>query len=117
MKKKIFNKKINKKNNLNANKNKNNKEVEIDEIDIDNSPYTQALRLNKRNIFIMFFNIFKMKIEIIALSIYSLDFLFSYFMNALLYSDDVVSQKYHNNGSLDLITSLSLSIISNIVSY
>ena len=37
-------------------------------------------------------------------------------MNALLYSDDVVSQKYHNNGSLDLITSLSLSLISNIVS-
>ena len=36
-------------------------------------------------------------------------------MNALLYSDDVVSQKYHNNGSLDFITSLSLSLISNIV--
>ena len=52
----------------------------------------------------------------LTLSIYTLDFLFSYFMNALLYSDDVVSQKYHNNGSLDLITSLSLSIISNIVS-
>ena len=99
-------------------------------MDLNNAPYTKALRLDKINIFSMFINIFKMKIEIISiflypeefthlsltLSIYSLDFLFSYFMNALLYSDDVVSQKYHNNGSLDLITSLSLSIISNIVS-
>ena len=37
-------------------------------------------------------------------------------MNALLYSDDVVSQKYHNNGNLDFITSLSLSLASNIIS-
>ena len=45
-----------------------------------------------------------------------LDFLFSYFLNALLYSDDIVSQKYHNNGSLDFFTSLSLSLASNIIS-
>ena len=51
----------------------------------------------------------------LLLSAYLLDFLFNYFMNALLYSDDVVSQKYHNNGNLDFITSLSLSLISNIV--
>ena len=37
-------------------------------------------------------------------------------MNALLYSDDVVSQKYHNNGKLDFITSLTLSLMSNIIS-
>ena len=37
-------------------------------------------------------------------------------MNALLYSDDVVSQKYHNNGSLDFITSITLSVSSNIIS-
>ena len=52
----------------------------------------------------------------LLLSFYLLDFLFSYFMNALLYSDDVVSQKYHNNGSLDFATSLSLSLASNIIS-
>ena len=51
----------------------------------------------------------------LLLSTYLLDFLFNYFMNALLYSDDVFSLKYHNNGSLDFITSLSLSLISNIV--
>ena len=37
-------------------------------------------------------------------------------MYALLYSDDVVSQKYHNNGSLDFITSITLSVSSNIIS-
>ena len=37
-------------------------------------------------------------------------------MNCFLYSDDVVSEKYHNNGSLSWFTSFSLSIISNIIS-
>ena len=36
-------------------------------------------------------------------------------MKALLYSDDVVSQKYHNNVNLDFVTSLSLSVVSNII--
>ena len=52
----------------------------------------------------------------VTFSIYLLDFLFCYFMNALLYSDDVVSQKYHNNGKLNFITSVTLSLISNIIS-
>ena len=78
----------------------------------------------------MFVNIFKMKIEIIVilfytekftnilleLSTYFLDLLFNYFMNALLYTDEIVSQKYHNNGKLDLIVSISISLISNIIS-
>ena len=37
-------------------------------------------------------------------------------MNCFLYSDDVVSEKYHNDGSLTILTSFSLSIISNIIS-
>ena len=37
-------------------------------------------------------------------------------MNCFLYTDDVVSEKYHNNGELSMITSLSLSFISNIIS-
>ena len=78
----------------------------------------------------MFVNIFKMKIEIIVilfypekftnillkLSTYFLDLLFNYFMNALLYSDEIISHKYHNNGKLDLIVSISISLISNIIS-
>ena len=78
----------------------------------------------------MFVNIFKMKIEIILiffypekftnillkLSTYFLNLLFNYFMNALLYSDEIISHKYHNNGKLDLIVSISISLISDIIS-
>ena len=42
--------------------------------------------------------------------------LFDFFFNALLYSDEVVSHKYHNNGELDFIVSLMISLISNIIS-
>ena len=37
-------------------------------------------------------------------------------MNAFLYTDDVVSQKYHNNGDLDFFTTLFLSLASNVAS-
>ena len=37
-------------------------------------------------------------------------------MNCFLYTDEVVSEKYHNDGNLTMITSLSLSFISNIIS-
>ena len=38
----------------------------------------------------------------LILSIYLLNFLFNYFVNALLYNDEIISQKYHNNGKLSL---------------
>ena len=44
-----------------------------------------------------------------------ISFVINFFFNALLYTDDVVSNKYHNNGELDVIVTLTLSIISNIV--
>ena len=37
-------------------------------------------------------------------------------MNCFVYTDDVVSEKYHNDGQLTLLKSWSLSLISNIVS-
>ena len=88
------------------------------------------MKLDNRNIFSIFISIFKKKIDIISIIFYpeefshysltlanfSFEFLFNYFMNALLYSDDVVSQKYHNNGQLEFITSLTLSLLSNIIS-
>ena len=46
---------------------------------------------------------------------YILSLLINFFLNALLYSDDIVSHKYHNNGKLDFAVSLALSIISNVV--
>ena len=53
----------------------------------------------------------------LALSLYTLDFQFNFFLNALLYTDDIVSEKYHNNGQLDIFTSLFLSLTSNIFSF
>ena len=104
----------------------NNKEKE----DYNTMPYTQALRLDHRRIHVIYLSIIKKKIDLLnilffpeeythralLISIYSLDFIFNYFMNGLLYSDDVISQKYHNNGTLTFATSLLLSLISTIIS-
>ena len=38
--------------------------------------------------------------------------LIDFFFNSFFYSDDVVSRKYHNNGQLDFIVTLALSISS-----
>ena len=112
---------------INLNIDENNK---IDKDEYNQLPFSKALRLDKRDIFSIYISLIKMKIEILSIlffpekfthfsvtfSTYLLDFLFCYFMNALLYSDDVVSQKYHNNGKLNFITSVTLSLISNIIS-
>ena len=102
-----------------------------EEKDYNILPYYQALKLDKRNIFVIYLNLVKMKFEIISilfypeefthksleLSVFTLDCLFSFFINALLYTDDIVSEKYHNNGKLNFITSIILSLSSNIISY
>lgn len=52
----------------------------------------------------------------ITISIFLLSCLLELFFNSLLFTDEVVSKKYHNNGELELLTSLFLSIASNIIS-
>ena len=115
---------------------KNKKEAstyisKIEEKDYNILPYSQAIKFDKRNIFSIFLSIMKMKIDIISIlfypeefthksltfCIYTLDFLISFFINALLYTDDVISEKYHNNGKLETFTTLFLSITSNIISF
>ena len=90
-------------------------------------PYSKAIQLDKRNIFRIFYSIiigkfdlinifcYEHQIKSILFSEYVLNLLSNFFFNALLYSDDVVSNKYHNNGKLDLIVTLTLSILSNII--
>ena len=51
-----------------------------------------------------------------TLSIYLFSLFLDIVMNCFLYSDDIVSEKYHNDGRLKFLTSLSLSISSNIIS-
>ena len=93
-------------------------------------PYSQALRLDNRNFFQIFFSVIANKIEILkifyyrnevmhlslSISIYLFSLLLDLTLNCFLYSDDVVSEKYHNDGKLEFITSFVLSLFSNIFS-
>ena len=91
-------------------------------------PFTLAIKKDKRDVFEMFVSIIIKKIalinffcgdEKIKILLFSENFIFliiDFFFNTLLYSDEVVSHKYHNNGMLDFIVSLILSLLSNIIS-
>ena len=120
--------------NINNNKKyirrKNKKSDTNDKIDYNDLSYSKALLLDKRNLLRIFFNSFFLKIYLIQICFYPEEFtsksitinifllscLLELFFNSLLFTDEVVSKKYHNNGKLELLTSLFLSIASNIVS-
>ena len=116
------NKEDNKKEEEDKNEEDNNKDIDPNEM-----PFTQAVREDKRNILKVFKSILFTKIELInifigeekikelMLSEFILSLLISFFFNALLYSDEIVSHKYHNNGNLDFIVTFSISILSNII--
>ena len=103
---------------------------EIENRELNNVPYRQALRIDKRSIFEIFISVFTNEVDLLSLffyrnpyshfslyvSIYLYDLLLDLTMNCFLYTDDVVSEKYHNNGQLSMITSFSLSLMSNIIS-
>ena len=107
-----------------------NEDEPIDKKELNDVPYTKALRLDTRSFFEIFLFTIANKIEIInmfyykniyvhlsmTISLYLFAFLLDVALNCFLYTDDVVSEKYHNEGSLEMITSLSLSFVSNIIS-
>ena len=102
----------------------------VEKRELNNIPYRQALRIDKRSFFQILFSVLANQIEFISLflyrnpyshytltiSIYIFELLLDLTMNCFLYTDEVVSEKYHNDGNLTMITSLSLSFISNIIS-
>ena len=102
----------------------------VDKKEINNVPFTQALRIDRRQFWDMYLsiifneinaiNIFYYKNEYVHLSlttsIYAFSELLDFTINCFIYSDDEVSEKYHNNGSLTMVTSLSLSFLSNMFS-
>ena len=108
----------------------NKKSITNEKIDYNDLSYSKALLVDKRNLFRIFFNSFVLKIELIqifcypeeftsksiTISIFLLSCLLELFINSLLFTDELISQKYHNNGKLELLTSLILSIASNIIS-
>ena len=101
--------------------------VAENEENMNELPYSKAILIDNRNIFYIFFSLIIDKLElinilynehvikIILLEEFILEMLINFFFNALLYTDDVVSNKYHNKGKLDIFVTLILSIISNLV--
>ena len=91
-------------------------------------PYTQALRIDRRGFLEILLSVLAHEIGIIdifyyksmfthlsiTLSIYIFELCLDLTLNCLLYTDDVVSEKYNNNGSIGFFTTLSLSFMSNI---
>ena len=107
---------------------KNNQDSKMMEEDnINELPFSKAIHVDKRNVFKIFYTLIIEKLELISLfcsnskikiiffTEYILSLLINFFFNSLLYTDDVVSNKYHNNGDLDIIVTLTLSILSNII--
>ena len=106
------------------------KDEDVEKQELNEIPYTQALRIDHRNFFEIGFTVLVKKIGFLNLffyrsrysyltldiNVYLFEALLDLTLNCFLYSEDVVSEKYHNNGSLSMFTSLALSIISNIVS-
>ena len=125
---------------IKANKNNNNNKMVIeknekeaknaDDIDYNNLTYSQAIIKDERSLIKMFLSYFNNRFEIIqiiffpkefshksvTLSLYLYELLLDLTFNSLLFSDEVISQKYYNNGNLLFITSQILSISSNIIS-
>ena len=110
--------------------NKKKEKEKNKDIDYNELAYSEAIIKDKRNFFLIFFSYFSNKFEIveiifspkefshksITLSLYLYELLLDLTFNALLFSDDVISQKYYNNGNLLFITSQILSISSNVIS-
>ena len=94
---------------------------------LNEMPFTLALKVDKRNVFQIYFSFIFHKLEFINLFCgneslkillvyeYLFNLLINFFFNALLYTDEVVSNKYHNNGQLDFVVSLTLTLLSNII--
>ena len=94
--------------------------------DYDVLPYKTALKLDNRNIFKLFLLKIFEKLEIIdifsnkrfkniLLSKYFLYLLIDFLLNTLLYTDQVVSHKSHNNGKLEILVILTITIASKII--
>ena len=107
-----------------------NLDDQVDEKEINRVPFSQAIRIDKRNYCQIFMSFLAKEIDIInifyyknpyehisiSLSLYVFESCVDFTFNCFLCSDDVVSQKYHNKGSLKFLTSFSISLLSNIIS-
>ena len=93
--------------------------------------FLEAINFDERNFFRTFLGFFFIKVEFIStiffpetfslyeitIPLYLLSLLIDFTLNALVYSDDVISQKYNNNGKLGFFTSILLATISNFFTF
>ena len=110
--------------------NEKNKHKKIDEEktedDLDEMDYEEAIIYDKRSYMLMylsslvdsqiildtFFTDNNLNLFIIKISFFISIFEISFFLNALFYSDDYISDAYHNNGVLDFVSGLPKAIYS-----
>jgi len=104
----------------------NNKEINEIE-DINELPFSLALIKDKRNAFQIFISVIikkldliniifgEEKVKLILIFQFILSLIIDFFFNTLLFSDDIISNKYHSNGKLSIFVSILLSIASNII--
>ena len=99
----------------------------IDKKEINHVPYSQALRIDRRDYLQILISVLANEIKIISIfyyknpylhlslssSMYFFQLLLDLTLNCFLYTDDYISEKY-KNGELKLITSILLSTMSNI---
>ena len=98
-------------------------------MELNELTFKRSEELDKRNLFLLSFNFITNKINIIKiicyselyqyipllLSTYLFGILLDFTLNAFLYSDDIISKKYKNNGNLDFWTNELLSMISKLI--
>jgi hypothetical protein len=104
------------------------KRMKIDENDYNDMPYNKAIIYDKRDFLTTFTSVLLEKIELInifnnnkthikelILCQYLLSLILDFYFNAIFYSDDIISHKFHNKGKLNFIVSLLLSLSSIII--
>ena len=117
-------------NKTNKSKSKENKKdisrILNNDEDLQDMDYEEAIIYDKRNYLRMFWSFLLdsqiilgtfctenyLNLFIIKLSFFVFTFQISFFLNALFYTDEYVSDAYHNDGVLDFITGLPKSIYS-----
>ena len=114
----------------NKDKNINQELIKINDDDLNNCIYRKAKKKEKRNVLKFFFDLLLIKIELInifwsysnmelfllSISIYLLSLASDFFMNGLLFTDEVISQRYHND-EISFLTTFVLTVLSNIASF
>ena len=101
-----------------------------DDLNYWDMPYESAIYLDKRYFITTFLSFLFLKIDFfstiilepfelysVTIPFYITSLIIDFTFNALLYSDEIVSQKYSNNGKLSYITSFLLGLISNFITY